>query len=242
MPFCTQCGRPLAEGETCSCRNNSANITPPPPQSQYNGYGYQPYQQGYPQAPYGYGQPYPPYGQPPYAQQKKSNGWIVGLAIGIVLLFALIGAAILVPAMLGYTRKAKLANIRSEANVLRKAAETSMIEIDEEGSNVKGRYIISSDKKDNVAVPFDIDDFNARLDRYFEDTEKYKYFIVVNNGYVEYAALSESWTKKTERIGTWPVGTDDKPREYSKDGHSEFSDKKTNLDTLYWKAYDEIFG
>ena len=225
MPFCTQCGRPLAEGETCSCRNHSANITPPPPQ-----------------APYGYGQPYPPYGQPPYAQQKKSNGWIVGLVIGIVLLLALIGAAILVPAMLGYTRKARLSNIRSEANVLRKAAETSMIEIDEEGSNVKGRYIISSDKKDTVAGPFDIDDFNARLDRYFEDTEKYKYFIVVNNGYVEYAALSESWTKKTEKIGTWPVGTDDKPREYSKDGSSVFSDKKTNLDTLYWKAYDEIFG
>ena len=117
MPFCTQCGRPLAEGETCSCRNNSANTTPPPP-PQYNSYGYQPYQQGYPQAPYGYGQPYPP-----YAQQKKSNGWIIGLVIGIVLLFALIGAAIFVPAMLGYTRKAKLSSKRMDARNLAKAAD-----------------------------------------------------------------------------------------------------------------------
>ena len=241
MPFCTRCGRPLAEGETCSC--STAFTNPPqnnyPHQPQYNGYGNQPYPQGYPQAPYGQ-PPYPQYVQPPYAQQKKSDGWVIALVIGIVLLLALIAAAILVPAMLGYTRKSKLSSIRSQANVLRKAAETSMIEIDEEGSNVKGRYIISSDEKDNVAVPFDIDDFNTRLDRYFEGAEKYKYFIVVNNGYVEYAALSESWTKKTEKIGTWPVGIDDKPREYSKDGSTVYSDQKTNLISLYRRAKDQL--
>ena len=154
MPFCTQCGRPLAEGETCSCRNNSANTTPPPPQSQYNSYGYQPYQQGYPQDPYGYGQPYPP-----YAQQKKSNGWIIGLVIGIVLLFALIGAAIFVPAMLGYTHKSKLMEIRNDARTLANTANMVLVEMDEKGADLKGVYIISSDEKDNVAVSLDTDKF-----------------------------------------------------------------------------------
>ncbi|MBQ6252036.1 hypothetical protein [Ruminococcus sp.] len=235
MPFCTQCGRPLAEGETCSCRNNSANTTPPPP-PQYNSYGYQPYQQGYPQAPYGYGQPYPP-----YAQQKKSNGWIIGLVIGIVLLFALIGAAIFVPAMLGYTRKAKLSSKRMDARNLAKAADTALVEMDEKGVDLKGVYIISSDENDNVAVSFDTGKFYTSLSRYFPEAEKYKYFIVVRNGTVEYAALADSWTEKTELIGTYPVGIDDKVRLYKKNNSKKYSDEKTNLDSVYWKAYDEIF-
>lgn len=236
MPFCTQCGRPLAEGETCSCRNNSANTTPPPPPPQYNSYGYQPYQQGYPQAPYGYGQPYPP-----YAQQKKSNGWIIGLVIGIVLLFALIGAAIFVPAMLGYTRKSKLMNIRNDARTLANTANMVLVEMDEKGADLKGVYIISSDEKDNVAVSLDTDKFYTELNKYFSDADKYKYFIVIRNGTVEYAAIAESWTKKTEMIGTYPINYNDKVRLYTKDNTLKFGDEKTTLDSVYWAAYDEIF-
>lgn len=242
MPFCTQCGRPLAEGETCSCRNNSANITPPPPQSQYNGYGYQPYQQGYPQAPYGYGQPYPPYGQPPYAQQKKNDGWVIALVVGIVLLLALIAAAILVPAMLGYTRKSKLMNIRNDARTLAKSADAALVEMDEKGADLKGIYIISSDEKDNVAVSFDTGRFYTSLNKYFSDADKYKYFIVIRNGTVEYAAIAESWTKKTEIIGTYPINYNDKVRLYTKDNTLKFGDRETTLDSVYWAAYDEIFG
>ena len=239
MPLCTRCGRPLAEGETCSCSTASQNTAQNnyAQQPQYNSYDGQPYSQDYLQKL----QFRDFWSEQPHSAQKKSSGWIIGLVTGIVLLVLIVAAMIFFP-MVKTINHSKRTEMMSRADNLRKAGNTAMIEMKEEGTDLRGVYIISSDEKDNVAVPFDTGDFYKKLRFYFFRMNKTKFFIVVRDGTVEYAAVSETWTKKTKKIGSWPPGTDGKPREYSKDGSSVFSDKKTNLDTLYWEAYDQIFG
>ena len=253
MPYCTQCGRYLFDGETCSCSSSDKsglNAAPPPQNNYQSGMQQTPppqygYQQQYTVPPNGYAQqPYPynygvgnPYAQP----EKKSGAGIVLLVLGIFFLLIVIGAAILVPSMVGFVEKSKESSIKSTAHTFSKAATTTLIEMDEEGENIKGVYIISSNPEDNVAVPFDVDRFYKGMKNYVFDSEKYEYFLVIRNGNTEYAAVSENWTKKTDMIGTWPAGT--KPRYYEKDSSTgKEVKKKVNLDDLYWHAYDELFS
>ena len=244
MPFCTQCGKWLNDGETCTCRtasggqfNNQNGAAPPP----YNG---QPYNNGQPSAP----TPYPnqPYGQYPYynPQQpppKKSNAWILAIIIPVVCFILLILAAILVPAYLGYTKKSRQVQINSEANTLYKAANTALVELDEEGENLKGIYVITSDPEMNrkMMYSFDLDDFRERIDKYFPAAEDYKYFMIIKDGCVQYSAISKQWKSTSTPVGTWP-GSSLNPRKYSASGYSKESPTKCDLYTLYVDALKEL--
>ena len=247
MPYCRQCGRLLQDGEVCSCTSSNQSAAGPqqnnyssdpqngqyysngPQQNyQYGGPQYQGYPQGYPNQ--YYGQPMPP--------QEKSKAWILAIIIpvGIVVLLILgILAAILVPAMLGYTKKSKLANANSKANLIMKGANSAIVELEESGAKVNGRYIIASSSGDNVAVPFDIGQF-------WEKYETYVYFIVVKDGAVEYVAVSEDWTSKKKTIGTFPPSTVNGTKLYSADGYGTEYKTDQSLDILYWDAYDQIFN
>lgn len=254
MPYCTQCGRLLQDGEKCSCttENTQQNSTSQP-QNGYINPQQQPYQDGAPQyqgqpypqqgfAPNGY--PYPYYGQP-MPPQNKSKGWIIPLiiAIGIILLmFIGILAAILVPSMLGYTKKAKMSAANSLANTICRAANTAMVEMDEEYENTGGIYIICSDEKKNMDVPFDIDEFNKHFKQYTDNEKmgKNNYFMVVNNGVVEYVAVSEDWNSTKKPVGTSPPSTIDGTRIYTSDGSYSLSTEKRTLSYLYDTANEAV--
>ena len=253
MPYCTKYGRQLQEGEVCSCTNantqqsaQSQNNYGSTPQQPYQNYQNQPNPQGF--APNGYPQGYPNqyYGQP-MPPQKKSKAWILAIIIpvGIVILLILgILAAILVPAMLGYTKKSKMSSENSFANSMVKAATTAIIELEEEGEKVKGKYIICSNKNDNVAVPFDIARFNEKFNKYLdsEKLEKHEYFILVIDGIVQYTAVSEDWTNKKKMVGTCPASTLDGTRIYMTNGETSLSTDTKTLDYLYWDTYDKVFN
>lgn len=234
MPYCTQCGRYLSSGETCSCSTGRSGYNAPTQNNYYQGGMQQPrydYQQ-YPQ----YGYSYPQY-PPPYQQQKKSHTGLILLLVFLGLF--LLGTAMIIPAMMGTVKRSRESSMRSNAHDISRAANTALIELDEEGINTKGLYIISSDPEDNVAVPFDTDIFYKHMANYYERVYKCKYFVVIRNGNVEYSAVSDSWTKKGDYIGTWPAGNT--PRYYDKDSSKGAeAKKKVNLDDLYWHAYDEF--
>lgn len=262
MPYCSNCGKLLQEGEVCSCtasaqgapmqqpnnnapqggQYNNGGMQPPPPPYPYNGQPYpnQPYPQGYP-APY-FGQQL---AQPP----KKSNAWILAIVIplGIVaLLIIAILAAILVPSMLGYTKKSKQSSMNSNASTLFKVGNTALIELDEEKKDIKGYYIISSDNSRNQAVPFDVEKFREKTANYFNKIGEYEYFMVCRDGAVEYTAIAKSWGDKSDYIGTYPPSNIDGIRLYRVDssgythGSSSFSkDTKMSLSDLYKDASKE---
>ena len=251
MPYCTNCGKKLEDGEVCSCtapaqgapiqqpnnaapqggQYNNGGMQQPPPPYPYNG---QPYPQGYP-APY-FGQQL---AQPP----KKSKAWILAIVIPLgiaVLLIIAILAAILVPAMLGYTKKSKQSAMNSRANMIIRAANTAIIELDEDGAKVEGRYIISSDKSKNTAVPFDINEFYELEAKYYDQIYEYDYFIVFNNGHAEYSAVSDSWDNRKFYVGSSPGDGSSGARRYSPGGSTERAGDKDTLADLYRDALNKI--
>lgn len=246
MPYCTQCGRQLHDGEKCNCTSL------PPTQGCSN--AQQPYINGYPQQ---FGQNLnssmqapPPYYPPPYEPYpyqyisyptpKKSNV-LIWVVIIPVIFFVILTASILISAVRGYEKRARQREANNYAYNIRKAADQVLSELNREEENIKGLYIISSDSESNVAVPFDAGKFDRLINEYLDDADEREYFIIVRNGSVEYAAASKSWTKRSALVGTYPCDSSE-PRRYSLNGLGRNTSKKDTLDTLYWFAYDEIFS
>ena len=254
MPYCTGCGRYLFDGEICSCRNgggNTDNYRAVPPQSTnsgamqqggYSPYGQRPYQYGYqqyPQQPYpnSYGGYYSPYGVP----KKSSGAGVTALVISIIAIILITVAVVIGTLAVDIGKRVKQTKANSAAADIMNSAAAVLADIEGKNGNIKGMYIISSDKDDNVAVPFDIGNFNERVEYGFDGAGDYRYFIIVKNGEIIYAAASESWTDKKEVIGTFPE-SDDKPVLYSPYGFRINVREKQNLDDVYWDAYDKIFN
>ena len=65
--------------------------------------------------------------------------------IELIVVIAIIGvlAAILVPTMLGYVRKSKISSANSAASSVYKAINSALTELDEEGIDVGGDYILT---------------------------------------------------------------------------------------------------
>lgn len=162
------------------------------------------------------------------------------LPLGILgLLFVLVFVAILVPSMVGYTKKARFSSANSAANSLTKAATTALVELDEDGEDVRGIYIISSDKSKNTAVPFDVGEFYKAAERYFEEIDEHEYFVVIENGICVYSAVADSWNS-SEQIGSYPPGSDFRPRMYNRDGSISRATEDDTLNDLYRYASNSI--
>ena len=215
------------------------------PQQRPGGYPQQgqPYPQqrpNYPQQPYP-GQPYPQ-GYAQQQPQKKSHAWVLAivLPLGILALLGIfIMAAIFVPAMIGYTKKSNFSSANSAANSLTKAATTAIVELDDKGEDVRGTYIISSDRSKNTAVPFDVGEFYERAERYFDEINEKEYFVVIENGVCTYCAVAESWTTSS-MIGSYPPGSDFRPRIYHRDGTITSATEGDTLNDLYRYASNNI--
>lgn len=224
MPFCKNCGRQLAENEVCNC---AANANTAPPSGTFNNVNIDPNQ----------------------PQKKKSSVPIILIIlIPIIIIVLLIGgilAAILVPAMLGYTKKSKTAAINSTAGTISKSINAALSEMDEQNYNLNGYFIISSEKKGNLIfeIPneyYDLKSFDAsvlesKAKEYSDILDEYEWFVVVENGVCKYAACSEKW--HSNYTGTYPAGSvSDGPTFYERGK----TDKNADLQDLYDYAYKEI--
>lgn len=216
MPYCQNCGRPLSENEVCNCRNQNPNPGMPNP------------------AVYQY-----PNAQVQNPPKKNNTAVIVIIIIAVVMLFVLpvlgILAAILIPAMLGYTAKSQQASVNSAAKAIYDAYSTAIIELDSKDVDTRGDYIISSDADDCINVPFDVSYIYDMANDYYTELGEYNYFVVVENGRVSYVACEESGE---DRIGTYPYATqvNEGPTTYSGSVGAEGWD----LEDLYYYTCKEI--
>ena len=207
MNICPRCGRELADGEICNCAaQNSQNI--PYPQQSAPGQVNLQKDSDQPVSPQ-YGQPAPPqYPQgynfnPQQQEQPKKKGLptgcIIALVIGVVitLLVTAVLAAILVPAMIGYTKKSNLAKSNVKAKTIYNAAQTALVELDEEGElEALGRnFIICSEEGSDFNVEGDASDLHSRVEQYMasdEDGKEWDYFFVVEDYQCVYVLCTEA--------------------------------------------------
>ncbi len=233
MAFCQNCGRPLGENEVCGCtpQNIPQNQGMPNPAT----YTYQNGQQTFDQQNYNQNQNMG-------APKKKSNAGIIVVIIiivALVLCLPITGilAAILIPSMLGYTAKSNQAAANATAKTILNSYSTTITEMDSEGMNISGTYVICSEPDANINVPGDADVFYAKSERYFYDINDYTYFVVVQDGYVSYVACVEN---DGDTIGTYPNTTivNEGPESFS----GAYTDTDWDINDLYLDACEDLFS
>lgn len=109
--------------------------------------------------------------------------------IELIVVIAIIGvlAAILVPTMLGYVKKSKVSSANSAASSIYKGINSALTELDEEGIDIGGHFIITwSDSTSAWSVAQEIDadtktlintndgKFETKVANFFEDISKMK--------------------------------------------------------------------
>lgn len=141
------------------------------------------------------------------------------------------------PSMIGYVKKSKAASANTTAKTLYNATNTALTEMDEEGCDLSGNFIIHSDDSlnYNVSKDFDVDKFNEYMSYYFSAVEDVDYFIVISDGLAEYVACSSN-----DNTGIFPIETGVKVDDGNISTAPLTSDADRSLDGLYEMAVKAI--
>lgn len=136
--------------------------------------------------------------------------------------------------LLSYVKKSKNASINSTANTLSMCVNAALTDMDAEGDNVFGKFIISSDKslEKNIPSGLDTDKLKTYIKNYFDKLDDIEYFAVCDNGCCTYAVCQKSGDNYA---GTYPAKTI-----YDKDGPKTGSGNES-FSELY-KACSENIG
>lgn len=215
MSFCPNCGRPVNDNEVCICQKqrNSAQNNPQPNNAPQFNPNFNPN-----------GKPlYDEFGRPLFTAQGepitydangkpkvKSNrkGCIIAIVICLLVFLFITGilAAILVPAMLGYTKKSRTIQANANAKVILSYANATLEEMKENDYSFDGTYLISSDKSENVnCEDIDTKTFYSTFESYAtEDLASMDWFVVIEDGIAVYSAIDSN-----NLIGTRPARVGD---------------------------------
>jgi type IV pilus assembly protein PilA len=146
--------------------------------------------------------------------------------IELIVVIAIIGvlAAILVPSMLGYVKKSKISSINSTAASVYKAVNSALTELDEEGIDVGGLYVLewtgaqwkteATTEMQNTVGSGKL--FDKKVQNYFDDIAK------VTGGQVAIkggACVALAVKSDKTYTGTYPSGV------VTTDTYTSYSDK-----------------
>lgn len=154
--------------------------------------------------------------------------------IELIVVIAIIGvlAAILVPTMLGYVRKSKLSSANTTASSVYKAINSALTELDEEGIDVGGDYLLvwngttwaSGDtptgvvqgKDEEMKTEANVKSFTTKVNNFFADMDK------VRNGAQAQmsggACIACAISSDSTYTGTYPAGV------VTSDNYTDYSD------------------
>ncbi len=144
---------------------------------------------------------------------------------------------ILYPAMIGYVKKSKQASANANAKSIQMSASSALADMEEEGCDISGTFIIGSDEglSYNLSKDFDMETLNERMTDYFPDIEKLDYFLVIDNGMCIYAACTSH-----DITGTYPIETGVKADDGNISTAPLTSDADRSLEGLYERAVEAI--
>lgn len=111
--------------------------------------------------------------------------------------------SIIAPSMIGYVSKSKQQAANANAKTIYITANTALIEFDEEGTELNGVNIISSDSSKNVLNGIsetELEEFLEKMKNYYDDLSEKDFFLVINNGMCEFTAVCEN-----DKTATYPM-------------------------------------
>ncbi len=159
--------------------------------------------------------------------------------IELIVVIAIIGvlAAILVPSMLGYVRKSKISSANSTASSVYKAINSALTELDEEGVDIGGSYVLtcagggSTWSSQSAVLSGDV--FNKKVLNFFSDIKKVKQGAkaYVKDG----SCVAVAVAIDTTYTGTYPSGVCTSETYTSYSGNAKLTDALTAAYSMYLK-------
>ena len=145
--------------------------------------------------------------------------------IELIVVIAIIGvlAAILVPTMLGYVKKSKISSANSSASSVYKAINSALTELDEEGVDVGGLWILkwdgskwATDLSSGLSSTAGEGRFDKKVANFFEDISKMNDGLAAIKGG---SCIAVAVASDSTYTGTYPGGlvTTDTYEAYSGD-------------------------
>lgn len=134
-----------------------------------------------------------------------------------------------------YVKKSRQASLNSTAKSIFNAVAITMADLESDGADLNGSYIIGSDDSMTYNVPssLNVADIRKSAEEYFDDIKDYDYFVVILDGACSYIGVYKDTTYAT--VGTYPVFTIPKA---VNDGHLETESEK-DLDKY---SLEELFA
>lgn len=154
--------------------------------------------------------------------------------IELIVVIAIIGvlAAILVPSMLGYVKKSKISSVNSTASSVYKAINSALTELDEEGIDVGGLFVLKwngtawstadTDPTDLAGCLGSGQLFDKKITNFFSDIKEVKGVEAQLTGG---ACVALACNSDSTYTGTYPGGvvTTDTYKTYSVSGSTTLS-------------------
>lgn len=131
---------------------------------------------------------------------KKVKGFTL---VELIVVIAIIGvlAAILIPSMLGYVRKAKITTMNTNAKNLHDAATTALVELDSEGHDITGIVTVSWTNGTPTLNGVDVS-FDTKVKEYFDKVSTLSTAQVL----IEGMACTAAYCTDGNYRGGYPVG------------------------------------
>ena len=141
-----------------------------------------------------------------------------------------------------YVEKSRQTSLNASASSISKAVNSALMDLDSDGDDISGTYIISSVPAKNYNVPedLDLDKLNKQIRNYFDKMDDLYFFCIISGGTAVYVSCED---QDNEYTGIYPIQSipeDDDSTSYFDTRPMTSDEEKLGMEELYEIAVEAI--